>query len=163
MVTLDAGLVDGGVFAAAAVSNVLLLRYMPLKFPGKVFLIMQLSRIVVLLLMWVEPEMWLLVVATIGWGLNMGVTTTFGAHHRARIRRGPIPRTGPVSIQHRHGRQCTDRRDYSGLDYRNLWHPQRLGAGHVRLVVAVLVWRLLFQGLGLPQRCGELGLQPPDN
>lgn len=63
-------------FAAAAVSNVLLLRYMPLKFPGKVFLIMQLSRIVVLLLMWIEPEMWLLVVATIGWGLNMGVTTT---------------------------------------------------------------------------------------
>jgi predicted MFS family arabinose efflux permease len=63
-------------FAAAALSNMLLLRYMPLKFPGKVFLIMQLSRIVVLLLMWIEPELWLLVVATIGWGLNMGVTTT---------------------------------------------------------------------------------------
>ena len=63
-------------FAAAALSNMLLLRYMPLQFPGKVFLIMQLTRIVVLLLMWIEPELWLLVVATIGWGLNMGVTTT---------------------------------------------------------------------------------------
>ena len=37
---------------------------------------MQLTRILVLLLMWIEPELWLLVAATIGWGLNMGVTTT---------------------------------------------------------------------------------------
>ena len=63
-------------FAAAALSNMLLLRYMPLKFPGKLFLIMQLTRILVLLLIWIKPELWLLVVATIGWGLNMGVTTT---------------------------------------------------------------------------------------
>ena len=63
-------------FAAAALSNMLLLRYMPLKFPGKLFLIMQLTRILVLLLIWIEPQLWLLVVAIIGWGLNMGVTTT---------------------------------------------------------------------------------------
>jgi len=62
-------------FAGATLSNVILLRYMPLKAPGKLFLIMQLSRIVVIYLMWIEPAFWVMVVATIGWGLNMGVTT----------------------------------------------------------------------------------------
>ena len=42
---------------------------------GKLFLIMQLSRILVVFLMWIEPPFWLFVVATIGWGLNMGITT----------------------------------------------------------------------------------------
>ena len=62
-------------FAGAAVSNFILLRYMPLRIPGRLFLLMQLSRIVVLYLMWIEPDFWLMLVATIGWGLNMGVTT----------------------------------------------------------------------------------------
>ena len=62
-------------FAGATLSNVLLLRYQPLLRPGKLFLIMQLSRILVIFLMWIEPPFWLLVVATIGWGLNMGITT----------------------------------------------------------------------------------------
>ena len=62
-------------FAGATLSHVLLLRYQPLLRPGKLFLIMQLSRILVIFLMWIEPPFWLLVVATIGWGLNMGITT----------------------------------------------------------------------------------------
>ena len=62
-------------FAGAAISNALLLKFMPLRSPGKLFLIMQLSRIAVLFLLWLQPAWWLLVVATIGWGLNMGVTT----------------------------------------------------------------------------------------
>jgi predicted MFS family arabinose efflux permease len=62
-------------FAGAAVSNAILLRFMPLRFPGRLFLLMQLSRIVVLLLVWIKLDWWLLVLATLGWGLNMGVTT----------------------------------------------------------------------------------------
>ncbi|MBT5334115.1 MAG: hypothetical protein HOL49_08950, partial [Gammaproteobacteria bacterium] len=57
-------------FAGATLSNIILLRYMPLKAPGRLFLIMQLSRIVVIYLMWIEPAFWVMVVATIGWGLN---------------------------------------------------------------------------------------------
>ena len=62
-------------FAGATLSNLILLRYMPLKAPGRLFLIMQVSRILVIYLMWIEPAFWVMVVATIGWGLNMGVTT----------------------------------------------------------------------------------------
>ena len=62
-------------FAGATLSNVFLLRYQPLLRPGRLFLVMQLSRILVIFLMWIEPPFWLLVVATIGWGLNMGITT----------------------------------------------------------------------------------------
>ena len=80
-------------FAGAALSNMLLLRFMPLKFPGKVFLVMQLSRVFVVFLMWIEPEFWLLVVATVGWGLNMGVTTNLA---RGLFRRGEIEFTGRV-------------------------------------------------------------------
>ncbi len=62
-------------FLGAALSNALLLRFMPLLRPGKVFLIMQLSRIVVLGLLYLKGDVWLLVIATLGWGLNMGITT----------------------------------------------------------------------------------------
>ena len=62
-------------YAGATLSNMLLLRYQPLLRPGKLFLIMQLSRILVVFLMWIEPPFWLFVLATVGWGLNMGITT----------------------------------------------------------------------------------------
>jgi len=63
-------------FAGAMVANVIMLKLMPFKQPGRLFLLMQLSRIVVLWLMWIKPGWWLLVVATIGWGINMGFTST---------------------------------------------------------------------------------------
>ena len=37
---------------------------------------MQLSRILILLLLWIQPSWWLLVVAIVCWGINMGFTTT---------------------------------------------------------------------------------------
>jgi MFS family permease len=49
---------------------------MPLQHPGKVYLIMQLSRILILGVMWIQPPFWLMAVASIAWGLNMGVTMT---------------------------------------------------------------------------------------
>jgi len=81
-------------FAGATVSNLLMYKMMPFQQPGRLFLIMQLSRIVILLLLWIEPSWWLLVVATIGWGVNMGFTTTLArtivqesaaAEYRGRI------------------------------------------------------------------------------
>ena len=63
-------------YGGAAVSNFLMIRLMPLLRPGRIFLIMQLSRMLILGLMWIQPDFWLMAVATIGWGLNMGVTTT---------------------------------------------------------------------------------------
>lgn len=63
-------------FAGAMASNLLMLKLMPFRQPGRLFLLMQLSRIVVLWLMWIEPAWWLLVLATIGWGMNMGFTST---------------------------------------------------------------------------------------
>jgi len=66
----------GVFFAGAMASNLLMLKLMPFRQPGRLFLLMQLSRIVVLWLLWIEPSWWLLVVATVGWGLNMGFTST---------------------------------------------------------------------------------------
>ena len=53
-----------------------LLRFMPLLRPGRLYLAMQLSRIPVLVLIWIEPEIWLIWVAVAYWGFNMGMTTT---------------------------------------------------------------------------------------
>ncbi len=66
----------GVFFAGAMLSNLLMLKLMPFRQPGRLFLLMQLSRIVVLWLMWIEPSWWLLVLAIIGWGVNMGFTST---------------------------------------------------------------------------------------
>ncbi len=63
-------------FAGATVSNLAMYKLMPFQQPGRLFLLMQLSRILILLLLWIEPSWWLLVVATIAWGVNMGFTTT---------------------------------------------------------------------------------------
>lgn len=63
-------------FAGATVSNLLMYKIMPLVRPGRLFLLMQLTRMVILYFFWIEPGWWLLVAATIGWGLNMGFTTT---------------------------------------------------------------------------------------
>ncbi len=63
-------------YAGATVSNLLMYKLMPFLQPGRLFLLMQLSRILILLLLWIEPSWWLLVVATVAWGVNMGFTTT---------------------------------------------------------------------------------------
>ena len=63
-------------YAGATASNMLMYKLMPFVQPGRLFLLMQLSRIVILYLLWIEPSWWLLVVATIAWGVNMGFTTT---------------------------------------------------------------------------------------
>ena len=75
---------DAGMFATVMIvftagsigSNVLLLLFMPLRHPGRLFLYMQLTRIIVLGVLWMEPDPWLFYLVMFGWGLNMGVTTT---------------------------------------------------------------------------------------
>jgi len=57
-------------------SNVVLLLFMPLKHPGRLFLFMQLTRVAILYLLWIQPSLWLFYFAMFAWGLNMGVTTT---------------------------------------------------------------------------------------
>lgn len=65
------------VFSAGSISsNVVLLAFMPLRRPGRVFLLMQLTRMVILLVLFLQPSLWLFYVAMFAWGLNMGVTTT---------------------------------------------------------------------------------------
>jgi hypothetical protein len=57
-------------------SNLLLLRFMPLLHPGRLFLFMQLTRMGILGLIFIEPGPWFFQVLLVAWGLNMGVTTT---------------------------------------------------------------------------------------
>ena len=57
-------------------SNVILYLCMPLRRPGRLFLLMQLSRVLILFLLWIRPEQWLFFVLILAWGINMGVTTT---------------------------------------------------------------------------------------
>lgn len=57
-------------------SNVVLLLLMPLRNPGRLFLLMQLTRVAILILVWMQPSLWLFYFAMFAWGLNMGVTTT---------------------------------------------------------------------------------------
>jgi predicted MFS family arabinose efflux permease len=63
-------------YGGAMIANLVMLRYMPFAHPGRLFLVLQLSRVVILFLLWIEPSWALLVTAIILWGLNMGVTST---------------------------------------------------------------------------------------
>ncbi|MGE0622328.1 MAG: MFS transporter [Pseudomonadales bacterium] len=65
------------IFTAGSIgSNVLLLVCMPLRRPGRLFLIMQLTRAAILAVLWLEPTTWVFLLALFAWGLNMGITTT---------------------------------------------------------------------------------------
>ncbi len=63
-------------YGGATAANLVMYKLMPFARPGRLFLLMQLSRIVILFLLWIEPGWWLLVAATAAWGVNMGFTTT---------------------------------------------------------------------------------------
>lgn len=63
-------------FAGSIASNLGLLRFVPMARPGRLFLIMQISRVVLFAILWAEPPLWLMIIATIGWGMNMGLTST---------------------------------------------------------------------------------------
>lgn len=81
-------------FAGATVTTLVMLRLMPFVHPGRWFVVMQLSRIAILFLLWIQPSWWLLAGAIVLWGLNMGVVTTLAraivqesaaAEYRGRI------------------------------------------------------------------------------
>jgi hypothetical protein len=57
-------------------SNVILLRFMPLRRPGRLFLLMQLTRVLILGVLWMQPSLWLFYAVMLAWGFNMGITTT---------------------------------------------------------------------------------------
>lgn len=62
-------------YFGSVVSNFLLLKFMPILRPGKIYLIMQLTRIIILLAIWVQPDTWIFYTAALFWGANMGITT----------------------------------------------------------------------------------------
>ena len=63
-------------YFGSLIANFGLLKFMPLSRPGQVYLILQLSRVLVLYLIWYEPSMTWLWIAAAFWGFNMGVTNT---------------------------------------------------------------------------------------
>ncbi|MEE4381535.1 MAG: MFS transporter [Pseudomonadales bacterium] len=81
-------------FSGSIASNLVLLRVLPTARPGRLYLIMQLTRIAVLGLLVLAPSLWILALATFAWGMNMGVTNTMARAlvqaeapeaHRARV------------------------------------------------------------------------------
>jgi predicted MFS family arabinose efflux permease len=63
-------------YGGAMISNLLMVRFMPFAHPGRWFLLLQLSRIIIVYLLWIEPDWWLLALTIIAWGLNMGISST---------------------------------------------------------------------------------------
>ncbi|MBL4679560.1 MAG: MFS transporter [Pseudomonadales bacterium] len=63
-------------FLGATVTNLTLFKIMPITSPGKWYLCMQVSRVAILYLLWIEPDWWLFMLAMFAWGMNMGFTTT---------------------------------------------------------------------------------------
>ena len=75
-------------------SNVLLFLFMPLLRPGRIFLLMQLTRAAILTALWWQPPVWLFFALIVAWGVNMGITSTLvrttvqemaPTQHRAKI------------------------------------------------------------------------------
>jgi Na+/melibiose symporter-like transporter len=65
------------VFTAGSIgSNVLLLLFMPLLRPARLFLLMQPVRAVLLAVLFFQPPTWLFLIVMFAWGLNIGVATT---------------------------------------------------------------------------------------
>ncbi|MEE4298137.1 MAG: MFS transporter [Pseudomonadales bacterium] len=63
-------------FAGSIASNLGLLRFVPLARPGRLFLSMQLTRVLLFGLLLLQPPIWVLALVSAGWGMNMGITTS---------------------------------------------------------------------------------------
>ncbi|MBQ61818.1 MAG: hypothetical protein CMQ19_07055 [Gammaproteobacteria bacterium] len=63
-------------YGGATVSNMIQFKIMPIARPGLWFLLMQLTRVLILGFLWLTPDWWLLMVVLFFWGTNMGVTST---------------------------------------------------------------------------------------
>ncbi len=63
-------------YCGATASSLVMMRFMPLERPGRIFLFMQLSRMFILGIMWLQPAIWVFAIAAILWGANLGVTLT---------------------------------------------------------------------------------------
>ena len=63
-------------YFGATLTNLFMFKIMPIERPGRWFLMMQLSRVIILSLLVIRPDWWLLIAAMFAWGLNMGLTTT---------------------------------------------------------------------------------------
>ena len=63
-------------YCGATTSSLVMMRFMPLERPGRIFLLMQLSRMFILGIMWLQPALWVFAIAAVLWGINMGVTLT---------------------------------------------------------------------------------------
>lgn len=81
-------------FGGSIASNLGLLRFVPLARPGRLFLIMQLSRAVLFSILLLQPPIWAIALVSLGWGMNMGITTSTARMmvqsdapeaHRARV------------------------------------------------------------------------------
>lgn len=57
-------------------SNFLLLAFMPIRRPGRIVVVLQLTRAVFLLLLLMKPAQWIFLLLVGCWGLNMGITST---------------------------------------------------------------------------------------
>lgn len=57
-------------------SNFLLLAFMPIRRPGRIVVVLQLTRAVFLLLLLMRPAQWIFLLLVGCWGLNMGITST---------------------------------------------------------------------------------------
>ena len=75
-------------------SNVVLFFFMPLKFPGRTYIVLQLTRVLIIVGLLYQPSDWIFLVLVGLWGVNMGVTSTLvrttvqelaPAEHRAKI------------------------------------------------------------------------------
>lgn len=62
-------------YSGATISNFIQYWVMPLARPGFWFLVMQATRVFIILGVWLEPDWYLLMAVLFLWGLNMGVTT----------------------------------------------------------------------------------------
>ena len=80
------------VFTTGAIgSNVALLPFMPLRRPGRLFLILQLTRVAILYVIWLAPTLTLFYAILIVWGINQGMTTTLA---RAMVQELAPPEEG---------------------------------------------------------------------
>ena len=75
-------------------SNVFLFFVMPLRHPGRIYLLLQLTRAIIIGLIILQPSTWIFLLLVSLWGVNMGVTSTLvrttvqeqaPAAHRAKI------------------------------------------------------------------------------
>ena len=136
-------------YFGATLTNLFMFKIMPIKRPGRWFLMMQLSRVIILSLLVIRPDWWLLIAAMFAWGSEYGPYDDAVTNNCPRIGGTRIQGADFIGLQSGADWQCTYWCYCAGKYHRDIRYSGGSYTGDAGFSCTIYLRRLFLAGLVL--------------